>query len=62
MIIVWIVLSMANAFLAGMNYSMILTYRQDGRPVAAKQWALVVICSVLAVVLQIAIVGRASQI
>ena len=62
MIIIWICLSLANAFIAGMNYSLILTYQQDGKPVATKQWAMMVLCSCIAVFLQVAIVGRASQI
>jgi len=61
MIIIWICLSLANAFIAGMNYSLILTYQQDGNSVALKQWAMVVICGLLSVALQVAIVGRASQ-
>lgn len=61
MIIIWIVLSLANAFIAGMHYSMILINRQDGKTTPIMQYVIIAACMIVSIVLQISIVGRASQ-
>ena len=62
MMIVWIILSLANAFIAGMHYSMIMINRQDGKTTPMMQYVIIAVCMIVSVFLQISIVGRASQI
>jgi hypothetical protein len=60
MIAMWIVISLANAFMAGIHYSLIVTNKQDGYTVSFKQYAMVTVCAAIAILMQIMIVGRAS--
>ena len=62
MIIVWIILSLANAFIAGMHYSMIMINRQDGKTTPMMQYVIIAVCMIVSIFLQISIVGRASHI
>ena len=61
MMIVWIILAMANTFIAGMHYALIVSNRNDNVPVEMMQYVWVAICLLVAVYLQISIVGRASS-